>query len=197
MVLDRDRQCLGNGCHSLSLRAPPPPHLAVGGLDIAGKARGVHQRRCLHPPAEGRSQTAQSGQIAGQLRPRCGHIAPGGIWRRPVPAGRDSSVGQARPAPRPSVPRGSRPARPSTKCPGWSCVRCRGPYPGRCPCRGNTASTAAGAGWPTNVTRSAVTPSSASRSSVPWRCVPAPARIVSREPRRSLTPGPRASGRGD
>jgi len=45
---------------SFRRRAPVPPHLPVRGLDIACKARAIHQRRCPHPRTRHATQLGQS-----------------------------------------------------------------------------------------------------------------------------------------
>ena len=44
------------------LITPAPPHAAVGGLDVPGKTRGVHQRRLLHPIAQRGAEPARRGR---------------------------------------------------------------------------------------------------------------------------------------
>ena len=54
--------------------AMSPPERAIGGFDVAGKALGVHQRRCCQPRPQFSPQFGEPGQV---IRERHGRIAFG------------------------------------------------------------------------------------------------------------------------
>ena len=64
------------------LAAPRPPHAAQGGFEVAGKARGIEDRRSQHLLPQARTQRRQARQVAGMGR-RTRHVVVG-IARDPL-----------------------------------------------------------------------------------------------------------------